>query len=58
LSAAHVANDDLLVLIDDSSGKLVQGIFAPPRRRAVQPLGLSPMTAPLRLASARSAPRR
>jgi hypothetical protein len=49
LSAAHVANDDPLVLVDDFSGKLVQGIFAPPRGRAVQTLGLTRVSAALRL---------
>src|SRR5260221_12196556 len=33
--ATHVSKDDALILIDDLSRKLMQGIFAATRRRAV-----------------------
>src|ERR1022692_3063728 len=29
--AAHIAYDDPLVLVDNASGKFMQGVFAPPR---------------------------
>jgi hypothetical protein len=44
LGAAHIADHDMLVLIDNSPRNLVQGILAPTGSRAVQTLRLSLMT--------------
>jgi hypothetical protein len=44
---AHIANHDRLILINNPSRELVQGVFAAPRGLTVQPLRLPPMTAPL-----------
>jgi hypothetical protein len=47
LQAAHIADDDCLILINNPSRELVQGVFAAPCGLTVQPLRLPPMTAPL-----------
>jgi hypothetical protein len=47
--AAHIANDNRLVGINHRFGKLVQGVFAPPRSAAMQSLGLASVAATLRL---------
>ena len=48
LKAAHVADDDVLILIDYFPRKLVQGIGAAARRLAVNALGLAFVTPALR----------
>jgi hypothetical protein len=47
--AAHIADDYLLILIDYSSRKLVQGIFAAPGSLPVQPFRLALVTPALSL---------
>src|ERR1022692_655520 len=46
--ATHIAHDDPLVSIDNVSGKFMQGVFAPPRRASIQPLGLALVRSTLR----------
>jgi hypothetical protein len=46
--AAHIADDDGLILVDNFPGEPVQGVLPPPRRRAMEALGLTLMTPALR----------
>jgi hypothetical protein len=44
---AHIADDDHLILINNPSRELMQGVLAAPCSLTVEALSLPPMTAPL-----------